>query len=483
VFQFSSLPKIELKADPYLACIRFFSEAYIDQEDKTDSPEASLINLDTVELVASIKQYLNSKGILQGVDEKALQYFVEETPQNWTEVAWAQLPEQGQDGWVDEILPLPRTPKPTLLENGSTDYKNLCWNRPVEEGGLIARLVAPTLGQNGIDIYGHTLEARKGKPAFLPAGAGTVIVAKGTELRAATQGFLYWREDLICVGQCMVIQGDVDYHTGNIKHSGELVIEGHVRSGFSVEASGTIIIHGHVEAARVWSREAHVEIRGGVFGKGKAEIHAHENLLLEFAQEAQLFAGAKLQFNKYLMNCQTFARGAIESIGGRGSVVGGETASYTEISVGYTGNIPSIPTILSIQTPEADQLNDRWGEFRRLEKEIHSAVLTLASRLKVKTDRGRLPKTDLERENLAKMTAEYKGLLLRLKMVEKRKTSVEEQLAALTVIQGTICIINQAHPGTEVVFLRQKKRIEELLQRPLFRFLNNDIILETREII
>lgn len=454
---------VQIKSTPEKASITVFGEL----------PE------DMYPSVIDLKYLLWEQGVVDCIHEWALEYIVEKKVLGEErDVAEQVLVENGRDGAIEELTPIPSKPTPKILSNGNTDYKNLNWNAPIKANEVIANRVDPTEGSDGRTIFGDVIKALPGSPIQLPAGVGTLLSDDGKVLKAVYDGYLYWRDGRICVGESMVIEGDVDYHTGNIKHAGELLIKGHVRSGFSVEAAGNIVVHGQVEGARVWSREANVEIRGGVFGKGKAEIHAHQTLIIEFAQEAKLFAGGTLYFNKFLMNCNTFAMGAIESLTEVGTVVGGEASTYQDIKIGYAGNSPAIHTVLSIQTPEADQLNDKWSEFRRLEKDIHAQVLTVASRLKVRTDprASKQLHSYIGRENLAKQTAEYKGLLLRLKLVEKKKLSIEAELDVLKSVKGGIKVIHTAYAGTEIAFLRKRNTLKESVTGKVFNLINNDII-------
>ena len=99
---------------------------------------------------------------------------------------------------------------------------------------------------------------------------------------------MFFENSLLTVAELLHVNKDVDFSVGNIKYTGDVLIGGSVRPGFSIEAEGSIHIKGEVESATVTSRAGQVTIDKGVVGKGDTNISAKQGVTISFAQDAHL---------------------------------------------------------------------------------------------------------------------------------------------------------------------------------------------------
>ena len=106
------------------------------------------------------------------------------------------------------------------------------------------------------------------------------------------------------------IEGDVDYHSGNIDFNGDVVIGGSVQSQFSVKATGTVTIAGYVEAGAFVTAGNDLLVQRGVVG-ASTELVAGGDVMAKFIQEATVRAGGDIKVGSYIFNASVRAAGQI----------------------------------------------------------------------------------------------------------------------------------------------------------------------------
>lgn len=256
--------------------------------------------------IEELEFMLNRKGVRHGIQQDALQELVQSPEYEKTYVvAKATMPENGLDGCVEELVTVDPDAKPLMLDDGRADFRNIGTIRKIDEGDLIARRVPPTPGKPGMDIFGRVLVPTPGKNIELPRGENTVPSPDHKTLRARCTGYLYRASGNICVGEIYVVPKDLDYSSGNLEYSGDVVVRGNIKPGFRIKANGNILVQKDVESAHLVSVHGNIVIKGGVFGKNKTSIIAKEGgITVGIAQEAVLECKETLLCSKYLRSCR-----------------------------------------------------------------------------------------------------------------------------------------------------------------------------------
>src|SRR5690606_23817925 len=78
-----------------------------------------------------------------------------------TLVAEGEKPVNGEDGYIKYFFPIKIDTTPRELEDGSVDFRNLDIIHNVRAGDLLAELVPPTEGKQGITVQGNIIEGKK----------------------------------------------------------------------------------------------------------------------------------------------------------------------------------------------------------------------------------------------------------------------------------------------------------------------------------
>ena len=137
-----------------------------------------------------------------------------------------------------------------VLDSGQFDYRDRGEVVNVESGHIIAEKIPLIPSVNGITVRGSVVEGPAPVDVNLDCGKGVEISQDGLKLIATTNG----RPDLSLGGKIsvlpeIVIKGDVDFKTGNVKFSGDVTVQGAILAGFSVSANNLTV--SDIEAAEI----------------------------------------------------------------------------------------------------------------------------------------------------------------------------------------------------------------------------------------
>lgn len=267
--------------------------------------DAGVLQTDYQITVADVLFLLAEKAVVYGIDYETIDEVVSNQiyGREFT-VANAVPPVAGQDAVITEVVTIDPDIKPFLNEDGTADFKKWDNIRQIKQDEIICRRIPPTPGIPGISVFGYPLSPTPGEDFALPQGVNTKAIDNETKLVAARNGFLYRDQRYICVGCVYVIDGDVDFKTGNIEYFGDILVKGNVISGFSIVADGNISIHGSVEASYIESKKGSITLKGSVFGQNKATIIADKNINAENIQDSNLKAGEVVKVRGQIRNCK-----------------------------------------------------------------------------------------------------------------------------------------------------------------------------------
>ncbi|BCS87113.1 DUF342 domain-containing protein [Pseudodesulfovibrio sediminis] len=214
--------------------------------------------------------------------------------------------------------------KPAEQVDGSVDHHEKHFVHSVEAGAVIAEWVELAEDANGQDerfVYDEK--------AF-PAGRGTGIKHRHPDrLYAAKDGYVCYKDGKIVVRDTLILAKDIDYHTGNIDFIGNVVIDGSVRSGFSVRGRD-LSVHGQIEGAEVKALQD-LNCKGGIKGGHKAQVKSGRDMKLAFCENATLQSSRDILIKGALMHSDVYA-GRRLAVGGR--LTGGNISAYNYIYVG-----------------------------------------------------------------------------------------------------------------------------------------------------
>ncbi|MDR1532717.1 MAG: FapA family protein [Clostridiales bacterium] len=447
----SSEPRVERKIS---------SNTHIAQE-----PESAKVNIDKDGLAAELvfvppvnggkpilldklKGIIKDAGIKYGLDEAAVEklHRSHEYMKPYI-IARGLPPTQGTDGTLQFHVDLSKkkhTPK--MLEDGKVDFRKLGLIELATQGQRLVSIIPETPGQDGINVYGATLPAKKVRPAPpLPRGKNTALSHDEKSLVASVSGQIIFDSKRINISPVLEIAKDVDNTTGDIEFNGSIIIRGAVLTGFSVSAPGNIEVYGVVEGAKITS-DGDIFLYRGVQGQSKAEITAGGNINTKFAENASLVAGKNI-IGDSIMHSSTMCGGSLELSGKRGLLVGGKTVASDKIIANTIGSPMATLTELEVgHNPErlnefkslSAELNNMKQEYTKLEKTIEV--------LDAQNKKGQL---NDERKNLFLKAIQTRAFMRNKLMTLQEQVSI--MMPIMQVQSGAIVAYTLIHSGVKVL--------------------------------
>ena len=329
-----------------------------------------------------VEAALTSAGVRLGIDHLLLNTLPLQVRGEYL-VATGWDPRPGRDGHVEYVVDQTHEFRPAARDDGGVDFRAVSTIPDVRAGQLLAALVDPTPGTPGRTVRGETVPPPPGAAAELPTGRNVTVSDDGRRLYAATNGLLEIVGGQVSVRPDYVVDGDVDLSTGSVSFSGDVIVRGSVRPGFSVRAGGQVVVMGDAEDADlqgetlVWVRGAVVGEYGTVRSGGDVKvrtvhhgrIEARRSVYIEReAHEATILAGADLIFER-----------------GRNRLSGGSAWVGNQVMAGEIGAVGAVPTRISVGvdpfTAELlEALVAEVAEHRRNLERVEAAVAPFAER-------------------------------------------------------------------------------------------------------
>jgi uncharacterized protein len=300
---------------------------------------------------AAIRAELQKSAVTYGIDDKAILDAVHDAATRMEireNILVAQgLPAvQGRDGKVEFTFDTQRKDYDfRILPDGKIDYKNSTNILMAQKDMLLARIIDPLAGKAGVSVSGESIPAELGRPASCTAGKGVRKSPDGKEFYAETNGSIMLNGTVLEVVDTYIVNGDVDFSTGNIQFNGNVVINGTVPDGFEIKADGDIIVMKIVESARIEAGRD-VIVKGGVQGKGKGLVYAGRDLRTGYAQNARLEAEGNIFVDNFAINSYLCTNKQLIMRDKKGAVIGGEVFALRGIDVKMLGSETGVRTLI-----------------------------------------------------------------------------------------------------------------------------------------
>jgi uncharacterized protein (DUF342 family) len=391
---------------------------------------------------------LSKEGVVHGIDHERITAAIEKNEYYGTIVV-AQGTESvdGEDSSVSYHFLLEKEAKPSQLLDGSVDYRNLDLVENVEGGTLLATLNLATTGSPGKTVKGKILPAKDGHNSPLLVGKNVELSEDGLKAWAKLDGQVVIVGGRLDVLPVYMVQGDVDFSTGNIKFNGTVIVQGVVRDGFKVEAKGNIQVNGSVEGA-ILESQADIILRGGIRGQGRAKLEAGGNFTARFVEKAHVKAQDTIRISEAAMHSTLEAGTRVLVEGGRGWLVGGTVSAGEEIRARTIGSKIGTNTELEVgyNPQNREQLQKVQAQLDELSKQLESVFQAI--RL---ADKGLLSKgaSEEQRDKIyIKLRKTEEGLSAKIRELEEEKHQLELSVEQLN--KGAVRASEIIHPGVRV---------------------------------
>lgn len=296
--------------------------------------------------VEAIELAIAEKGITHGIKNEYIQRLISFSVYDKSFIiAEGQDACDGSDEYVEFLLDEVDNLTPTVLSDGTVDYKNLGFCKSVDSGTVLGRVHPPSMGQEGFDIFGKTTPCKEGKVlATPPTGDNTDFADDNITIVSTIAGNVSFKNNRIDVRLEQVVN-NVDRTTGNIHFSGDVRVIGDVHEGFEVKCGGNINIGGLVENGVLISG-GDIIVAKGIHGE-HSKIFAEGGIRSGHVENATLNCKDSIYID-YALNANVVSGNKVFIEGKHGYFIGGIcTASYG-ISAKTIGNEANSPTVVQV---------------------------------------------------------------------------------------------------------------------------------------
>ncbi|MFH1153432.1 MAG: FapA family protein [Pseudomonadota bacterium] len=239
-------------------------------------------------------------------------------------IAKGLSPVPGLDASIDYYFDTDYLKAGTVDKDGKIDYRERGKAPRVKSGDLLTRKKVMAVGKPGVDIYGKTIPVPDPKDIHLKCGQGALLSEDGLEIYAAIDG----QPNLAVGGEVsvfseLVIDGDVNFNTGNINFDGNVCVKGSIMSGFTVKC-------GNLNAAGIFSAQVlamgDVTVSGGIIG---SDVKSEGSVTAKFITDSNIKAFGNVVVEKEVIQTKIRSSGAFQS--NRGKII----TSFVSAKMGF----------------------------------------------------------------------------------------------------------------------------------------------------
>jgi uncharacterized protein (DUF342 family) len=398
---------------------------------------------------------LEASGVRYGVNPESVKRACQHPGPKIT-VATGLQPEDGQDARIVYKFSVDNKAKPTENEDGSVDFKNINLFTTASEGDILAEKLPPVPGKPGIDVLGNSIQPKPGRDLPLPIGKN--VMADGGKIIAGISGQVMLVNNKVQVAPVIVVNGDVDFSSGNIEFIGNVTVKGSVQPGFSVKAGGNIEIQGSVSGGILEGRD--ITIHMGIQGMLRGHVTAKQNVYAKFIENATVSADGDVYVSDVILHSHVSAKCKVIVEGRRGMIVGGQVTAGEEIRAKVAGTHLAIATELEVGVNPILR-----EEYQELRKGIHKVEATLdqtQKSLQVMRSMDQDALSQQRRELLLKLTKAQFQLAGQAEAMRSRIIQIEADLDQMRL--GRIRIADAVYPGVKIVVGTHVKSVREMLR-------------------
>lgn len=321
--------------------------------------------------VPYVMQALSERGVNAGVDhEEIARMVVEEVFEREVLIARGAQPVDGVDGYFEYKFSTSFDNKPKVRPDGSVDYWSVHTIESVVAGQEIAIYHPPVEGEDGFNVKGKPIQAKKGRDQMPIKGKGFEVQPDGVTYVATVDGKIEMQNNRIVILPVYEISGNAEISLGNIDFRGDVVIHGGVERGVTIRSTGSVTIDGIVEACTIEAGKD-VILRSGMLGGNKASVKTKGSITAKFFEFTNIECDGDIQAD-VLMDCDVKCQGKVSMTGARGSIIGGTLHAIQGVEVTSLGNDAEKKTEIMVGAGA-----DVASRLRVLEKKIEATETNL----------------------------------------------------------------------------------------------------------
>ncbi len=291
----------------------------------------------------NIISFINEKKILEKIAEAESSH---ETVS--LKIAEGIPPAHGKDAYIEYKIKLATGKQFKKKEYDRIDYKEKDSFTPVKKDQLIAVLHKYTRSEkDGQTVTGKVIEAQTGSELIVETGKNVAAKEYEDKIEFYSEIDGHFKKDVMGLHVLPVfnVDEDVDLSVGNIKFSGDVIVQGSVQDEFSINATGDIVVFGSVGSAFIQS-EGNITIKNGFFGKNKGKLICKGDISVKFIENGIIECEQNIIVDREIVNSSIKSNDTIIVTGTKGYIMGGEIYGGRKIVANVIGSKSGVKTTL-----------------------------------------------------------------------------------------------------------------------------------------
>ncbi|MCA1794476.1 MAG: flagellar assembly protein A [Desulfotignum sp.] len=339
--------------------------------------------------------------------------------------------------------------KPGKIDtDGNMDYRDRGRIPKVLAGDLLATKIPMKTGEPGIDIYNNPIPAPEAQDVQLQCGQGAILSDDGMELYAQIDGQPHVAVGgAVCVFAELIIDGDVNFRTGNIDFDGNVIVKGSVMNGFTVKC-------GHLFAKEI-SGAAVFALGDVVVSEGisNADIKTEGDVKARFVTGSNIKSFGSVMIDKEVIDskirssakflsdrCKIISSFVSAKMGVAAKQIGTDVSSACRIHAGMDENvkkrIQAFDHAVNDKKKVLETVQKRYEKQSKKQRAVHLNIFELAQK----------------QERSASNTEASNALARELDLYFKDQEILEEQIAQdLAAIEALIAEIETIGKEKETI--------------------------------
>jgi uncharacterized protein (DUF342 family) len=399
-------------------------------------------------VLGDLRDELVKEGIVFGVDSAAIEIARAEARYNTPiRIADGVAPVSPEPGRIRYTFQIDRHATVARAdESGRIDHRELGLIQSVTAGDELARVIPPSGGSPGRDVYGNEIPAPPVAAAVLPEGEN--VLSDGVTLKAGIAGHVALVRGRVVVSPVYHVKGDVNYEVGNIDFEGTVCIDGLVEDAFTIRAGGSLFVRKSIGKCRVHAG-GNVVVVGGILGRQEAEITAGGDLVALFVENAKLDVGGNLVVEEVILHSDALVGGDLVMSGARASLVGGVTIVGGDVTVRSIGGEATSRSNVRAGVPRELVLRERKDRAQIHDFEAKLVKIDEALKVVDQTSSGGDAAPGPLQARIAQLRATRAQMQARLRLLRDSLRSIDHEIDAHAA-RAAIHVIDMAMPGTRI---------------------------------
>jgi len=344
-------------------------------------------------------------------------------------------------------------------ETGAIDFWAKCESRSVKAGELLVCLHHPVEGLPGLNVFGNEIPVTKPTKVKLRSGKNVETSEEnGIVFYTSTcDGRVRFADGTVAVDDVYNIKGNVSLETGNIVHSGAVMIQGDVVAGATLEVEGDIIVKGMLEPCDIKCGGS-LTVAGGIVGDEDHSIQLDGDLVARYISESTIEVAGDILVGNEISHSNISCLGRIKVPKGR--IAGGKTTAFRGIRVSEAGASGSSDTLLVAGLDYTLAGKVHWHNEKILKLEEAHEKIDIA------LSKGRHKKNTTSEELKTLNNFKMKLVAISQAIADEHATVQKLKVAAVNEALEEVIITKELWSGTTIQLGKDKLMVRSSVLKP-----------------